>query len=112
MPSRYNNRLTSVNNNRLYKNTFEERNVNFIRQYRTANLAYPTTEQMRQLTIEQHVWKEGDRYYKFAYEYYGNSKYWWVLAWFNKRPTEAHVKLGDVISIPTPLDRLLNFYDV
>jgi nucleoid-associated protein YgaU len=112
MPSRYNNRLTSVNNNRLYKNTFEERNVNFIRQYRTANLAYPTTEQMRQLTIQQHVWKEGDRYYKLAYEYYGNSKYWWVLAWFNKRPTEAHVKLGDVISIPTPLDRLLNFYDV
>lgn len=112
MASRYNNRQKSVNNNRLYKNTFEERNVKFIRQYRTATLSYPTKEQIRQLTIQRHTWKQGDRYYKLAYEYYGNSKYWWVLAWFNKKPTEGHLNIGDQISIPTPLDRLLDFYDV
>lgn len=112
MPSRYNNRKISRNKNKLYKRTFEERNVNFIRQYRSPDLAYPTPEQIRQLTVLTRVWKAGDRYYKLAYEYYGNSKYWWVIAWFNKKPTEAHVNVGEVIYIPTPLDKLLNYYDV
>ena len=55
MASRYNNRLTSVNNNRLYKNTFKDRNVKFIRQYRTATLTYPTKEQIRQLQDQLNV---------------------------------------------------------
>ena len=112
MGTRYNSRQITANDNKMYKKTLEERNVKLIRQYRTANLSYPTTEQIRQLTVQTHVWKTGDRYYKLAFQYYGNSNYWWVIAWFNRKPTEAHVKLGDLITIPTPLDRLLNFFNV
>ena len=112
MGSRYNNRKIARNKNKLYKKHFEDRNVTLIRQFRTAKLSYPTREQMYQLSVLTHVWKTGDRYYKLAFEYYGSSKYWWVIAWFNKKPTESHVKLGEIVRIPLPLDRLLNFFDV
>jgi len=112
MSSRYNNRKIARNKNKLYKNFFKDRNITLVRQYRTANLSYPTKEQVRQLKVLTHVWKTGDRYYKLSFDYYGTSKYWWVIAWFNKKPTEAHVKYGDVVLIPTPLDKLLNFFDV
>jgi len=35
---------------------------------------------------------------------------WWVIAWFNKLPTESHIKLGDVIYIPMPLNEILKIY--
>ena len=55
--------------------------------------------------VEQvsHVWSVGDRFYKLAHKYYGDSKMWWVIARFNSKPTEAHLNLGDVIAIPVPL---------
>ena len=112
MATRYSNRKISRNKNKLYKKFLEDRNVNHIRQYRTPELAYPTPDQIRQLSILTHVWSTGDRYYKLAFEYYGNSKYWWVIAWFNKKPTEAHLKVGDVILVPNPLGKLLNFFDI
>lgn len=112
MATRYSNRRISRNRNRLYKKYFEDRNVKFIRHFRTAKLAYPTPEQIRELSVLTHVWKTGDRYYKLAFDYYGSSKYWWVVAWFNQKPTEAHLKYGDVVFVPTPLDKVLNFLDV
>jgi len=112
MATRYSGRKITRNKNKLYKKFFEDRNVNFIRQFRSPELAYPTPEQLRQLTIINHIWTTGDRYYKLAFDYYGNAKYWWVIAWFNKKPTEGHLKLGDLILIPTPLDKILNYYDV
>ena len=112
MASRYNNRKVARNKNKLYKNFFKDRNITLIRQYTTAKLSYPTKEQVKQLKVLTHIWKSGDRYYKLSFDYYGTSKYWWVIAWFNKKPTEAHVKYGDIVLIPTPLDKLLNFFDV
>ena len=112
MATRYSRRKITRNRNKLYKKFFKDRNVNFVRQFRTPELSFPTPEQIRQLTVLSHIWTAGDRYYKLAFEYYGNSKYWWVIAWFNKKPTEGHLKAGDLIYIPTPLDKILNYYDV
>ena len=54
-----------------------------------------------------HIWKTGDRYFKLANQYYQNPEYWWVIASYNQAPTEGHLKVGDVIFIPTPLDVFL-----
>jgi len=54
----------------------------------------------------------GDRYFKLAHRFYGDSKLWWVIAWFNKKPTESHVDVGDLILIPTDLYQILNIFDV
>ena len=50
----------------------------------------------------------GDRYYKLADGYYGDSRYWWIIAWFNKKPTESHIKVGDIIRVPTSLGDILS----
>jgi len=38
-----------------------------------------------------------------ASKYYGDPKQWWVIASFNRTPTESHVKIGDLIRIPLSL---------
>jgi len=67
---------------------------------------------MRGLQKVGHIWTLGDRYYKLAHQHYGESQYWWVIAWFNKKPTEAHLSLGDVVYVPLPLSRILNLLKV
>lgn len=110
--SRYETRIIRKNNNVLYKTHFDTRSVKFINQYATPNLKYPTLEQYSELTIQQHIWKLGDRYYKYADEYYNDPKLWWVIAWFNQKPTENHMAIGDMVYIPLPLDKILKFFGV
>ena len=112
MASRYLNRKITRNDNKLYRDALEERNVKFIRQFRTPVLAYPTAKEMRQLTKVGHIWTLGDRFYKLAHTHYGESQYWWVIAWFNKTPTEAHVSFGDTVYVPLPLNKILNLLKV
>jgi len=107
MASRYDNGRPFINDKEEYKEFFEDRGVDYIRQFRTGMLTQPTVEDRARLNPVKHVWQVGDRYSKLAHRYYGNSALWWVIAWYNQRPTEAHVKPGIVVRIPTPLDRVL-----
>lgn len=109
MTSRYDNRRIIRNDSENYDNIFEDRGVNSIAQYNTGTLRYPTVNQIKTLTRVQHIWRVGDRYYKLAAGFYGDPKYWWVIAHYNKRPTEADCTVGDVIYIPTPLEKILNY---
>ena len=106
--SRYSTQQVFINNRELYKEFFDERGVNYIRQFRTGKLRHPSIEEIATLERVSHVWKVGDRFYKLAHQYYGDSRLWWVIAWFNLRPTEGHCRTGDVLRIPLPLDRVLN----
>jgi|TARA_B100000963_G_scaffold37781_1_gene28204 hypothetical protein len=65
----------------------------------------PTDEELREeLDHIERIYTVGDRLYKFAYEYYGDVDYWWVIAWYNNKPTDSHFKIGDVVYIPRELD--------
>ena len=97
------------NNLDLYEQMLEERDVKYFRHYVTPNFQYPTKEQMREFLVLRHVWKKGDRFFKLAHKHYGDSRLWWVLAWFNKKPTETHVNLGDIILVPKPLTTLMKY---
>ena len=108
MANRYERRRIRRNGNRLYEEFFRERRIKFINQYLTPNMKHPTTAQVRTLERRGHIWKRGDRFYKLAHKYYGQPKYWWVIAWFNQTPTEAHVEIGDVIKIPLPLHKVFD----
>ncbi|MAF26061.1 hypothetical protein CL634_10890 [bacterium] len=112
MASRYENRLTAINTNERYRSFFKDRNINFIEQFRTPKLKHPTPDQIRKLEMIGHIWSVGDRYYKLAHTYYKNERMWWVIAWFNQKPTESHLEIGDVIQIPLPLDRVLNYLGI
>ena len=63
-----------------------------------------------QITSIRHQWVLGDRFYKLAQEYYGDSTVWWIIALYNGLPTDAHVPNGATIYIPTPLGRVMSFY--
>ena len=107
--SRFSNRTIFRNRNELYEEVLEERDLKYIRQYETPNFKYPSAEEMREIDTVRHVWKRGDRFFKLAHEYYGDSTLWWVIAWFNKTPTEAHVSVGKVVFIPRPIGKIIRF---
>jgi len=108
MTSRYNTVQIGVNDSPKYKNLFEERGVKRIEQYFTHQMTHLTANQIASLNVISHVWTTGDRFYKLASIYYGDPRMWWLIAWFNRTPTEADVELGFVISIPTPVDRVIS----
>jgi nucleoid-associated protein YgaU len=107
MPSRYSGRRIVRNTSDIYKEFREERDVLIINQYKTPRLKHLTSAQRVGLVREKHVWKTGDRYWKLATEHYGDPKLWWVIAWYNQKPTEGHLTIGDTILIPKPLQRVL-----
>ena len=109
---RYEAREKIFNDYDLYKKVRKKRDVNSITHYNTPIMPAPTEEEEFSLEIIEHVWKLGDRYYKMAHQYYGDAKLWWVIAWFNRKPTEAHASLGDVLEIPFPLEKILEYYDM
>jgi hypothetical protein len=112
MASRYDNRFILKNNLPKYQQMMKERGVKFIRQYNTPTLPYPDGSQISKLTRIRHIWKSGDRFYKLAGQYYENPTYWWVIAWYNQAPTEAHIPIGKQIFIPLPLQLILEYYSV
>jgi|TARA_R100000008_G_C3530129_1_gene138801 nucleoid-associated protein YgaU len=113
MANRNMNRNVAMNTAEAYRKLRKSRGKeSFILQYRSPVIDYPTQGEHSDLEFTRHIWKVGDRFYKLAHEYYGDSKYWWAIALFNKTPTESHVRLGQTIFIPLPLDRVLLYAGV
>ena len=106
--SRYDGRRVYLNDDDFYEEVFEERGVSSIRHYATPTLNHPSVEQVGSLNTIPHVWKTGDRYYKLAHKHYGDKTLWWLIAWFNKAPTESHLTTGQAIKIPLPLEAALS----
>ena len=80
-------------------------------QYDTPWLTYPTADEILTLTPIPHIWSMGDRFYKLASRYYQDPRLWWIIAWYNRTPTEAHVKTGWIIDVPLPLEAALRLWD-
>jgi len=107
--SRYGRRRVFKNNAEQFRLILKERGRDFIRQYTSGQLTYPTMEQISTLHIENHLWGMGDRYDKLAQLHYGDPELWWVIAWFNKKPTDFLVRPGDNVLIPLPLEFILDY---
>lgn len=109
--SRYNKRTKATNNTEMYENIFEQRGVRKILQYTTPILSYPDTLDSSEITVINYVWNQGDKFWRLAHKHYGNSSYWWVIAQFNKKPTEGHLNPGDTIQIPVDLSVVLGAFN-
>lgn len=109
--SRYSNidtqQLEDTDYKRVYSDKYDNNRKKYISKKATLNLEYPSFDEVLEFDYDVHVWKLGDRYYKLAERFYGNASYWWVIAWFNKKPTEQHVGVGDLIRIPLPIGQVL-----
>ena len=94
----------------MYEQYLEDRDLSSISMYSTSRIPRLEPEKMRKLNFKRHVWKTGDKFHKLSFEYYSDQKFWWVISWFNRAPTEHHLSLGDTIYIPTPLGQVLKFF--
>jgi hypothetical protein len=105
-------RTVFLNDNKLYEEYFDKKNMRGFRQYTSAEYNEVSQAQKDDVSSQIHIWKAGDRFYKLAFEYYGKSEYWWIIALFNNTPTESHVSRGDDILIPLDYERVIRLYGV
>lgn len=112
MVSRYDNREIGINQTAQYENVLQKRGLKRITQHFTPELKQLTPENMQELDIIDERWDNSTRFYKLAHKWYGDSTKWWVIAWTNNRPTDAHMKIGDVVRVFLPLERVLNILDL
>jgi len=109
MASRYSTTAVGLNTSGKYNKLFDERGVDFIKQFFTPQMRHLNVNEISTLNVVSHVWSLGDRYYKLAYHYYQDPSLWWVIAWYNRSPTEAHLNVGEVINIPLPIGKVLDY---
>lgn len=107
MVSRYDNREIGVNATENYKEILREKGRRQIRQHFTPELHHPDANEIADLDVISEVWGVGSSYSKLAAKHYGNPRNWWVIAWFNQKPTDAHNSQGDVVNVPVPLEAAL-----
>ena len=96
-------RSVATNNERFYDKVFKKKGVNSIIQYSTHSFRRPTQERLDLIKYDTYYWTAGDRYWKLAEQYYGHRTYWYIIARFNNKPTEAHIDIGEEIRVPTNL---------
>ena len=110
MPSRYDDRRIFTNTDDIYFHILEERGLERIVQYDTAIFKKLKKSDIKRISTTQRIWTTGDRLFKMASEYYGDPRYWWIIARWNGRPTESHFKPGDIVSIPGPPELIIRLY--
>tara|TARA_R100000315_G_C5116641_1_gene66652 strand:+ start:160 stop:498 length:339 start_codon:yes stop_codon:yes gene_type:complete len=97
---RYNKQRKYLNDSKFYEKLKKRRGLKFITHYGTPSIQNPNYLDRATITTAGHVWKYGDRFYNLAHQYYNDSRYWWVIAWYNGYPTEADIYPGDYLDIP------------
>ncbi len=104
--SRYNGYKKFRNDSEYYSPLRKSRELKSVVQYGTPLLYHPNIFERASLQRDTHIWKYGDRFYNLADKYYNNPDLWWIIAWYNGYPTEAHIRKGDVIEIPVSLEEV------
>lgn len=109
--SRYSNRdlLVLTSDNEVYRKKILERNAKRIALHATPVYNFDDTEKDIDFTFTEVFWADGDRLYKLSNKYYNSIEYWWVIGFFNQKPTDSHYEIGDLVLIPTPLEKAIEF---
>lgn len=111
--ARYNSYKILNNSNEYYRKLRQKRNnLKNIQHYETPILRHPTISERAAMDTVEHIWTVGDRFYKLADTYYNNPQFWWIIAWYNGLPTEAHVYPGYALSIPLNIEEVISTYGI
>ena len=106
--SRYSNFKIVDNDDEYYRFLRRKRgNIKNIRHYETPILYHPDVIERSNLRTTLHVWKVGDKFFKLANIFYNDPTLWWIISWYNGKPTEADVVEGDLLTIPLDLEIIL-----
>lgn len=109
--SRYNNTPIFLNQDSNYRNMFfNKRDIQETYQYSLLSIRYPSLSAMSNLTNIGLVWGATDKLYNISNQYYGAPNYWWIIAWYNKKGSEAEFEVGEIYYVPLPLEDLLEYF--
>ena len=72
-----------------------------INQFTTPKFKNPPEELVDNIDFFLYNFKQGDRFFKLAQRFFNDANLWYLIALLNRKPTEAHVKPGEKIKIPT-----------
>jgi nucleoid-associated protein YgaU len=92
----------------MFKQIKTLRKLNSVNIYSSPKFNKLTDEMLGSIDFDAHTWTRGDSFYRLAHTYYGDSRYWWIIAMFNNTPTEHHIQFGDQILVPDNPYRLSN----
>jgi len=106
--SRYNNTKIINNATEQYSEMLSKRGITSITQFSFDKFKEIKIKDVPGLQFQYHTWATGDRFYKLAHQFYGDPTYWWVIAFWNFTPLETDVKLGQIVKIPLPVEKVLN----
>jgi len=104
--NRYQYTSTIELTDKMRPETFYRRALKTVRQYAKLTYNSPDADDDETNAIKTHerVMAVGERMSKWAHEFYGSAEYWWVISWYNGKPTDSHIELGEVVSIPKDLE--------
>tara|TARA_A100001391_G_scaffold104198_2_gene69570 strand:- start:820 stop:1173 length:354 start_codon:yes stop_codon:yes gene_type:complete len=109
--TRYVGRTIFINDDDGYQETLlDKRDLEQITQYSTARFYYPSVQEIQKMNVSTRVWSATSKMYNLAHEIYGDPRLWWLIGWFNQKPTEAHWNVGDIIYIPNDTSQILAFF--
>jgi len=95
---KYKNRKKAINQNDMYEEIFEKRGVNHIVQHYSMPFSGLDFDSV---LVNEYTWKVGDSLQRLSQTFYETYDLWWVIAFVNKKPTDAHYKVGDTVYIPS-----------
>ena len=105
--ARYTKTCFIINEDNYYEPLRKKHDTGKVRHYATPRMYYPTIKERASTKTSKHIWKLGDRLFVLADNYYGDTRFWWVIAWWNRYPTEAHMAPGTLLDIPINLEDAL-----
>lgn len=98
------------NEDEYYEYLRRNRKLKAVDHYATPVIRNPTISDRMSMITTQHIWSYGNRLSNLAFKYYGDVRFWWIIAWYNGVGTEADLKIGDMIDIPIDLNTALSVY--
>ena len=101
---RYTGRKIAINDLEEYEFLLEKRGRKEITQNEFFELNRDFTK--ANFKVQTHIWTQGDKLYKISAQYYGDIKFWWLIALWNNGPTDADYIMGQKIQIPYPISEL------
>ena len=108
---RYNGRGLFINDEMSYQESFfDKRDIQQLTQYETARFYYPSIRERQSMSVATINWTATSKLYNLAHQYYGDPSLWWIVAWYNQKPTEAHFNIGDIIYVPTDYGEIMSLF--
>ncbi len=109
MFDRNENREILLNDHKLYNKLLKDRGLKSFRHLSRMRLNSMSPSDMKNITVVDYIYKTGDSLSKISFQYYGDTRFWWVLGWFNNKPIDNLFNVGDVVHVPFPIEEVMYY---